>query len=460
MRFILCTVLMVLALFSLPAFGVDPTPIGEAVTDQLVHGTEHAAPHAEEHGVQGLGGSSAFTLVLMTLGAIAMPSLAKRIAIPVAVAEILYGFIIGDSGFGLINDPNDQFIRFLSDLGFAFFLFLAGLEIDFREIENRLKELILPFITSVLAFVCSMSISHALGWGTWMGLALGATSVPLLLAVVREMQLGDSELGKTMIAFAAMGELVTIFLLSGIEIRTVADGDIQDTILGFVLLLSLVLVATTGASLLRTLQWWRPGLFRQMVAHDDPAEFGIRVGFAMMFFFIGLSILAHVEPFLGAFVAGAILSFVIRNKGALEHKLSSMAYGFFVPIFFIHVGMRLDISLGMLTRNIGDILLLIIIMFVVKLLPGLLMMLKGIKFKEILATCSLLAAPLTLVIAIMELGLHNPDKTGITPEVSAKMIAAGIFASLLYPSLARRLLKGESAGVETNVDASRSVHSH
>ena len=460
MRLILCTVLMILALFSPTAFGVDPTPLGEVVTDQLVHGIEHADTHSEEQGVQGLGGSSAFTLVLMTLGAIAMPSLAKRIAIPVAVAEILYGFIIGDSGFGLINDPNDQFIRFLSDLGFAFFLFLAGLEIDFREIENRLKELILPFIISVLAFVCSMSISHALGWGTWMGLALGATSVPLLLAVVREMELGDSELGKTMIAFAAMGELVTIFLLSGIEIRTVADGDIQDTILGFVLLLSLVLVATTGASLLRTLQWWRPGLFRQMVAHDDPTEFGIRVGFGMMFFFIGLSILAHVEPFLGAFVAGAILSFVIRNKGALEHKLSSMAYGFFVPIFFIHVGMRLDISLGMLTRNMGDILLLIIIMFVVKLLPGMLMMLKGLKFKEVLSTCSLLAAPLTLVIAIMELGLHNPDKTGITPEVSAKMIAAGIFASLLYPSLARRLLKGETSDVETNMDTNLSAHSH
>ena len=52
-----------------------------------------------------------------------------------------------------------------------------------------------------------MSISrHSLGWGTWIGLAFGATSVPLLLAVVREMQLGESELGKTMIAYAAMGE--------------------------------------------------------------------------------------------------------------------------------------------------------------------------------------------------------------------------------------------------------------
>ena len=462
MRLIIVLVTICLCMFALPAFGVEPAPVVSNAIEHIEHiehgvqAVQHEAEHAEPHGVQGLGGSSAFTLVLMTLGAIAMPSLAKRIAIPVAVAEILYGFVIGDSGFGFINDPNDQFIRFLSDLGFAFFLFLAGLEIDFREIENRLKELILPFIVSTLAFVCSMSISHALGWGTWMGLAIGATSVPLLLAVVREMQLGDTALGKNMIAFAAMGELVTIFLLSGIEIRTVADGDLGDTILGFVLLLSLVVVATAGASLLRTLQWWRPGLFRQMIAHDDPSEFGIRVGFAMMFFFIGLSILAHVEPFLGAFVAGAILSFVIRDKGALEHKLSSMAYGFFVPIFFIHVGMRLDISLGMLTANIGDILLLIIIMFVVKLIPSLLMMLKGLSLKEVLATCSLLAAPLTLVIAIMELGLHNPEKTGITPEVSAKMIAAGIFASLLYPSLARRLLKGddpsEAEALESDVD--------
>ena len=416
--------LVYILFFLQPSWAGDPSAIAEHVSE-----------------VQGLSKASAFTLVLMALGAIAMPALAKRIAIPVAVAEIMYGFIIGDSGFGLINNPNDPFIRFLSDLGFAFFLFLAGLEIDFRDIENRLRELILPFIVSCLAFGCSMGIAHLLGLGIWMGLALGATSVPLLLAVVREMRLNESNLGRTMISFAAMGELVTIFLLSGIEIRTVADGDFGDTVFGFFLLFALVIVATTGASLLRTLQWWRPKLFRLMVAHDDPSEFGIRVGFAMMFFFIGLSILAHVEPFLGAFVAGAILSFVIRDKGALEHKLSSMAYGFFVPIFFIHVGMRLDISLGMLVNNFGDILHLIVIMFVVKLLPSLLMLFRGLTFKEILASCSLLAAPLTLVIAIMELGLHNPEKTGITPEVSAKMIAAGIFASLIYPSLARRLLK-------------------
>ena len=418
--------------------------------------TVQVAEQATHAATTGLNGASALTLVLMTLGAIAMPSLAKRIAIPVAVAEILFGFTIGSSGLDIIGEANNPFIRFLSDLGFAFFLFLAGLEIDFKEIENRLKELILPFLVSCLAFTGAMFFAATFEWGIWIGLSLGAISVPLLLAVVREMRLNESHLGKTMIAVAAMGELVTILLLSAVEIHTVADGSTTDMLIGFLLLGGLVVIATIGASLLRTLQWWRPNLFRQMTAHDDPSEFGIRVGFAMMFSFIGLSILAHVEPFLGAFVAGAILSFVIRDKGALEHKLSSMAYGFFVPIFFINVGTRLPITLDLFLNNFTDIILLISVMFAIKVVPSFLMTMRGLKIPQTIAMASLLAAPLTLVIAIMELGRHNG---AVSDDESAKMITAGILASLIFPSIARRLLK--SSKIEESEEAPMTIqHSH
>ena len=112
--------------------------------------------------IVGLNGASALALVLMTAGAIIMPPVAKRIAIPVAVAEIVYGFAIGGSGFDIAGDPNNPFIRFLSDLGFAFFLFLAGLEIDFEGIENT-RELLLPFVTVSLCFFNFISIHF--GWG-------------------------------------------------------------------------------------------------------------------------------------------------------------------------------------------------------------------------------------------------------------------------------------------------------
>lgn len=392
----------------------------------------------EAETIIGLNQHSAFPLMLMTLGAIAMPSLAKRIAIPVAVAEIVFGFLIGQSGFGIINDPNNPFIRFLSDLGFAFFLFLAGLEIDFKNIEVRKRELILPCIVSGIGFALAIYVAQTQGYNHWIGLALGATSVPLLLAVVRESGLGGSYLGHTMITFAAVGELLTIFLLSFIEISTLAQGDIGALTWGFFLFFTLIFVAILGASLLRLVMWWYPSFFTQMTAHDDPSEIGVRVGFGMMFFFIGLSMLAHVEPFLGAFVAGAILSFVIRDKGALEHKLSSMAYGFFVPVFFIHVGMRLDISLTMLIDKAQNILVILLIMFGAKLIPGLLMLRRGLSWNDILSTCLLLSAPLTLVIAIMELGVHN---NVVSLADSSVVIAAGIIGSLIYPSIARKLLK-------------------
>jgi len=150
------------------------------------------------------------------------------------------------------------------------------------------------------------------------------------------------------------------------------------------------------------------------------------------------TILAHVEPFLGAFIAGAMLAFVIRDKGALEHKLSSMAYGFFVPIFFIHVGIRLQITPELFMNRGLDILIVIAVMIFVKFLPSLLLFFRGLNFNEVIGTTCLLAAPLTLVIAIMELAVHN---NAVTEEMSAVVITAGILASLVYPSLSRRLLR-------------------
>lgn len=289
--------------------------------------------------------------------------------------------------------------------------------------------------------------------GVWGGIAIGATSVPLLLAVVREMQLNASPLGQTMIAFAAMGELITILVLSLVEVHTIADGDMNRMMKGMLLLLALVTAAVLASSLLRLLMWWYPTYFTQLVAHDDPTETGIRVGFGMMFAFIGLSFLTHVEPFLGAFIAGAILSFTVRNKGALEHKLSSMAYGFFVPIFFIHVGMRLDLTIGMLSKNAGQIGLILAVMLLVKIIPGVLLRLRKMEWSAIIATSSLLAAPLTLVIAIMELGVKN---NAVEPEQSTVIISAGIAASLLFPSIARRLLRQQAE--EAAAKASHASH--
>ncbi len=382
--------------------------------------------------------TAAIPLILMSTGAIAMPAVARKIAIPVAVAEIVYGVAIGASGLDIAGDPDNPFIKFLAELGFTFFLFLAGLEIDFRGFERRgLRSLVLPFLLSAGAFGLALGTAHLLQWGMWVGLAVGATAVPLLLAVVREARLSGSDLGNTMITFAAMGELLTIVLLSLVEISEHSHGLTETAVgVGRMALLSVAVILVT--LVLRTLLWWFPDNFSRLVAHDDPTEIGVRVGFFLMFVFVGLSIAAGVEPFLGAFVAGAILSFVVREADALEHKVASMAYGFFVPVFFIHVGMRLVITPRLVFGHGLEMLAIVGVMFGVKLVPGLLLFFRGLKLREVTATSMLLAAPLTLVIAIMDLGARAG---AVTAETKATVITAGILASLLFPSFARKLLK-------------------
>jgi Kef-type K+ transport system membrane component KefB len=382
--------------------------------------------------------NAAIPLILITLGAIIVPGVARQVAIPVAVMEIAFGLLIGNTGLGIVPDVNDPFIHFLSVVGFAFFLFLAGLEIDFRGVEERgAKDAIIPIAVSTLAFVMSIGVSVHQGWGMWVGLATGATSVPLLLAVVRELRLSSTSLGGTMITFAAVGEALTIVFLSLVEIQQHAH-NFGEAAVGVARLLGLVVMMVVVVQLLRTLLWWFPHLFTRLVAHDDPSEVGVRVGFGLMFSFVGLSMLAHVEPFLGAFIAGAILSFVIREKGALEHKLSSMGYGFFIPVFFINVGIQLTLTADLITDNIVWIFSLIALMLLAKLIPGTLLLLRGLRIREVAATAGLLAAPLTLVIAIMDIG-HRLGAVDDTTR--AVVITAGIIASLLFPSFARKLLK-------------------
>ena len=385
---------------------------------------------------------AALPLILMTTGAIAMPAVARKIAIPVAVAEIVFGVLIGQSGLDIAGDPDNPFIRFLAELGFTFFLFLAGLEIDFRGFERKgIRSLLLPFLLSVGAFGLAIGAAHVLEWGLWVGLAVGATAVPLLLAVVREARLGGTTLGNTMISFAAMGELLTIVALSLVEITEHSHGLVDTGIgIGRMLLLCLAVVVVTG--LLRTLLWWFPASFTRLVAHDDPSEIGVRVGYFLMFVFVGLSIAAGVEPFLGAFVAGAMLSYVVREAEALEHKVASMAYGFFVPVFFIHVGLRLEITPAFLWENAPTIIGIVAIMATVKVLPGAMLFLRGLKLREVTATSLLLAAPLTLVIAIMDLGVRAGS---VSSALASKVITSGILASLLFPSIARKLLGRRSA---------------
>ena len=77
----------------------------------------------------------AISLLIIALGAFLIPLLAGRIGIPAAVGEILFGLLFGPALVGWI-EPS-EFTTFLAEFGFAFLMFLVGLELDFARIERQ-----------------------------------------------------------------------------------------------------------------------------------------------------------------------------------------------------------------------------------------------------------------------------------------------------------------------------------
>lgn len=185
------------------------------------------------------------------------------------------------------------------------------------------------------------------------------------------------------------------------------------------------------------LRWWFPDRAEGLMGGGDPSETGIRAGFGLTFAMIAAAALAGVEPLLGAFVGGLMVSFAVDDKRALEQRFAPMAYGFFIHVFFVNVGMRLDLTVLFDAGSIQRILVVCAVMLMAKVLPGLGWLVVDRPLRQVLATSLLLAAPLTLVIAIADLAARL---NAIDEATEAVLVVAGMLASLVFPTFARRLL--------------------
>jgi len=372
-------------------------------------------------------------LLVLVAGSLLMPLLSGRLRLPSAALLIGYGVAVGPHALGWIHDA--QVVGFLSELGFIILMFLAGLEIDFNAVRQRGKRaLALMLSVCIAVFGLAFSLSHALGLHPMMGLALAAMSVGLPLAVLKETGKLRSPLGQVVMLVGSLGELVTVIGMTGLYFFFQHGVSLQllmacGKLLGMLILLGLSL------RILMALAWWFPDRFSRAVAEHDASEIGVRSAMVLMVAFSLLAALAGLEAIVGAFVAGALIAFVLRGKEVLEEKLSVVGHGFLIPIFFVVVGVRFETHAvsGPTLLLAGELLLAT---FVTRLLPSALLLSQGLRPRQILSIASLLSAPLTLVVAIATLGheLGVIDKQG-----RATLIVLAVLCGVLFPVLFRLL---------------------
>ena len=377
--------------------------------------------------------AEAFSLVVFYTGAFLMPLVASRIHVPAAVAEILFGLAIGAAGLVHASQATD----FLAELGFIYLMFLVGMEIDFNRIEREgRKTVILAFVVAGLVLASAGFIAVRLGMSPFMALVMGAMSVGVLLVALVEANASKTRWGQILLLVGSIGEFLTLLTLTAYHL--VHQYGISTELAAAALrVLLLFVVALVLLSLMRFTVWWFPHSFHRRVREEDPSELGVRFVFVLMLGLAALAVWVGLEAILGAFLAGLLFAYVFRETGVLETKLVALGQGFFVPIFFINVGVTFEWSeLGDVATLGRALVVLGVASLVAKLVPSALLLLLGLRFRTVVGGAFLLATPLTLLVAIAALGR---EMEVIDASTSAAVILLAIVTGVLFPTLFKLL---------------------
>lgn len=373
-------------------------------------------------------------LLLLVATTVVGPLLASKLRLPAAVVLILSGVVVGPTGFGWVRDTRT--VSFVSDLGFLILMFIAGMEIDFTALRTAgARTLVAPVRTCVGFFLVAALVARWLHLSVVQLLVISATSVGMPLAVLQETGQSRTALGRQVMLMASIGEFLSILALTGYEVSARVG-------LGWPLVVQLgQLAALFAVSALairwsRALVWWYPDFLARTVASHETAEIGVRTGLLLMLTFVVFVRLFHVEAILGAFIAGMLVSFVLREKSALEAKIAALGHGLFIPIFFVVVGVRFQPG-ELDARAVRDAGVMVAATAMVKVVPTLLLASGELSWRDRLAAGLLLAAPLTLVVAI---GAVGQQLGVVAPRQVAAIVLVALILSVIFPVLFRRVL--------------------
>jgi Kef-type K+ transport system membrane component KefB len=371
----------------------------------------------------------------------------SRLRIPAVVLEIVGGIVIGPSVLGWVHV--DLPVQILALFGLAFLLFLAGLEIDVHRLRGRLLRFaVLGYLmTLILGYGAGASFTAA-GWVSQpllLAIALSATSLGLVVPVLKDAGQVRSEVGQTALAAASIADFAAIVLLSLFFSSSGGSTGAKVIVLGaFAGLVAVTGLAVSGAS--RSMRLGEVLLRLQ----DTTAEIRVRFAVLLLVAFTALAERFGLESILGAFLAGAIVGLVDRDSKShpnFRAKLEAIGYGFLVPVFFVSSGIKLDLA-GLLhsPSALIRVPLFLLALLVVRGLPALL----GLRANGTRATLALgllQATSLPFIVTATQIGVTLGK---ITPVTAAALVCAGLLSVLIFPLAALSLLRrGEQAPAET-----------
>lgn len=293
---------------------------------------------------------------------------------PAVLGEIIAGIFVGGVGYFLIKGqelllfdhsitlPNfdiqsSEYFVVFAQIGILFLLFISGLEISVSKLKKMGKTSSSVaiggvFIPLALGFLSCVflneftSIKLTLQESIVVGLILTATSVGVTVRTLMEIDALDTDVGAAILGSAVLDDILAIFLLAFV----MSVGSLFDTIwLGLRIAIFFFIFLYIGLKVI-----------------DKVLDLGEKIHLPKAFLSIALSILliyaffadrAGISGIIGAFVAGVLIGQNVRSV-KIEKDVKAIAYGFFIPLFFIWVGSNLWQNIDGFSSSLVSIVLL------------------------------------------------------------------------------------------------------
>ena len=381
------------------------------------------------------------SLFLVVLFALVVPILMARLkvnAVPTAVAEIIVGIVLGASGFNLVRPTHD--LSFLSNLGVILLLFLSGMEINFDLLKpgqktKRKKGQIAPLKVALNAFlgvtilsICLALLLKVLGlFGDFMLATIIFMTVALgvVIATLKEKDILNRPIGQTILLTAVLGEVIPLMLLT--VYAAINGGNTKQLWL---------IILLFGVAILLLWRFKQPYLWFVKVTKST-TQLDVRLAFFLIFALVTVAERVGVENILGAFLAGIVMKLLEPSQETAD-KLTSIGYGFFIPIFFIMTGVKLNLR-SLLAHPKSLILLPILVLFLfLAKVPVALVYAQKFGNRNGIAGGFLTATTITIVLPTLAVARKLNVITRLQSDV---FILAAVIVCILCPILFNAIFK-------------------
>lgn len=280
-------------------------------------------------------------LALAFLFVFVVGRLVEKIRVPWIFAALLLGFSLAIyNPFSSVT--SGETFEFMAELGMYFLLFMIGFELDLKQMRKSSAFIVRAtfFIILLEGFAGTVLVHFVFGcsWFISFLVAMSFATVgeAILFPILDEFKAVNTRLGQSIIGIGTLDDIIEVLVLVLVMVRLGIAGNPH----GKLSLVALSLLA------LMLMTYWLTRLRKrgQQFAFLSIENLFLFILF-VFFLFIGVGQYAHASA-IAALLAGVGLRTFIPDERLerIESEVRTMCYGFFAPVFFVWVGLELDID--------------------------------------------------------------------------------------------------------------------